>query len=332
MSSRLYWVDLLKFIGIYLVILGHHPSLDEESKRFIYSFHMPLFYMISGYLTFYKEQKFYDVFKKHICRLMIPYSFFRILGYIWWICFSYMKHEELFPRDQVTIFKPLVAIFLGLGYNTDFAYTVCTPVWFLFSLFWLKIVSIYILPSFRKSIFAMLFSIIIVMILKYLDFHAYFSLENALLAFPFYIIGYYLRHYSLLDYIKGDILFIICILTLFLSFIQLRLDRIDMCTVNYGSSLILFYIFPTLFVICLMKLFENYFNCDNKFVDKISSGTIIILGIHQYFLFILNKIFPTGSLVGCVLISFCVLLLCFPFISLFNKYIPVLVGSKPKHI
>lgn len=51
-SMRLVWLDQLKAISMYIVILGH--SLLKFKKyglcKFIYSFHMPLFFMISGFI------------------------------------------------------------------------------------------------------------------------------------------------------------------------------------------------------------------------------------------------------------------------------------------
>lgn len=50
MRERKYWIDYLKAIAIYLVILGHLPD-ELHIKWGIYLFHMPLFFIISGYCT-----------------------------------------------------------------------------------------------------------------------------------------------------------------------------------------------------------------------------------------------------------------------------------------
>ncbi len=45
--KRLMWLDAARGIGILLVLLGHtSPSFG----KFIYGFHMPLFFIISGFL------------------------------------------------------------------------------------------------------------------------------------------------------------------------------------------------------------------------------------------------------------------------------------------
>lgn len=46
-KKRIHWIDWAKFIGIWLVIIGHAPIIGGI---FIYMFHMPMFFMISGFL------------------------------------------------------------------------------------------------------------------------------------------------------------------------------------------------------------------------------------------------------------------------------------------
>lgn len=59
-NQRIAWVDLLKGIAIIFVILGHIGQGLEKSgitsfysialNNFIYSFHMPMMFILSGYL------------------------------------------------------------------------------------------------------------------------------------------------------------------------------------------------------------------------------------------------------------------------------------------
>ena len=46
-TKRLHWIDTLKAIGIMLVFLGHSGAPFHDG---IYLFHMPLFFIISGFL------------------------------------------------------------------------------------------------------------------------------------------------------------------------------------------------------------------------------------------------------------------------------------------
>lgn len=49
-KERLHWLDYSKTIGMYLVVLGHVKDNTLLLKGIIYSFHMPLFFFLSGFL------------------------------------------------------------------------------------------------------------------------------------------------------------------------------------------------------------------------------------------------------------------------------------------
>ena len=51
MSERVIWVDTAKGFAIISVVLGH-SSLPIELRSVVYSFHMPLFFMLSGVFLF----------------------------------------------------------------------------------------------------------------------------------------------------------------------------------------------------------------------------------------------------------------------------------------
>ena len=64
MKERIKWIDTAKGIAIVLVVIGHvvqsyhNVNLYEDSvlfnfsSRFVYSFHMPLFMLVSGMLLY----------------------------------------------------------------------------------------------------------------------------------------------------------------------------------------------------------------------------------------------------------------------------------------
>lgn len=53
-------IEQVYFLGIFLVILGHSHPIGTEYPQwintFIYRFHMPLFFFISGVLIFYSTR------------------------------------------------------------------------------------------------------------------------------------------------------------------------------------------------------------------------------------------------------------------------------------
>ena len=52
-TDRIEWIDIAKGFGILLVILGHTIAYDCSHIVYnsIYSFHMPLFFFLSGVMS-----------------------------------------------------------------------------------------------------------------------------------------------------------------------------------------------------------------------------------------------------------------------------------------
>ncbi len=71
MSHRIDWIDMLKGLGIILVVFGHTAHAKDTIRILIYSFHMPMFFIISGYL--FKTKDKYKNFLKKFMTLLLPY-------------------------------------------------------------------------------------------------------------------------------------------------------------------------------------------------------------------------------------------------------------------
>jgi len=67
-GGRLLYVDVMKAVGIVLVVAGHTIS---SSHRLLYSFHMPLFFFISG-MTF-KPKPYRAFLRSRAGTLLLPY-------------------------------------------------------------------------------------------------------------------------------------------------------------------------------------------------------------------------------------------------------------------
>lgn len=80
-GSRIDYLDIAKGIGILLVIVGHIPYVSEPIRQYIVSFHMPLFFIISGMLIRY-TRSYQGNIKSFIGRkvrnLLLPYVFFSV--------------------------------------------------------------------------------------------------------------------------------------------------------------------------------------------------------------------------------------------------------------
>lgn len=79
--------DHAKAIGIVLVVWGHTPGVPGEWRTLIYSFHMPLFFFISGYLlkTDKLDRGLPGQVRAAAHTLLTPYVFFFAVSLAYWL-------------------------------------------------------------------------------------------------------------------------------------------------------------------------------------------------------------------------------------------------------
>lgn len=88
-NKRLDWLDMAKGYGILLVILGH-IVVEEPYHSLIYSFHMPLFFFLSG-IVYRSDVGFVPFVKKKAKSLLLPYLFLGLLLAVWGVLIETMK-------------------------------------------------------------------------------------------------------------------------------------------------------------------------------------------------------------------------------------------------
>lgn len=241
MKERYKELDLMKGIGILLVYLGHSFNLPDFKWTKIlfflgstaYSFHMPLFFFISGlFSNTNKEINLEKFYKGKIKRLLIPYLFINLI--------------DFFPR---TLFPQLVNSEFGgvkevLFYGTKIS-------WFVYTLFIIFMVfpflDKYILKKDKYYLFGLL--LIILNYLKIFNNIGIFSLGAVINYLLFFYLGYIIKPLykeKLKNGIGSKNLIFLIISTVFLSF------SYKYFYLNYFNSII-FAVLGILFIlnICL---------------------------------------------------------------------------------
>ena len=76
--QRIEYIDFMKGIAIFLVVLGHVYQFCFKDTgqvfQFIYIFHMPFFFLLSGYFA-QRTRVNVDFFKKKTISLLFPFVF-----------------------------------------------------------------------------------------------------------------------------------------------------------------------------------------------------------------------------------------------------------------
>lgn len=76
-------IDIIRGILICLVILGHAVEAQSKIHRYIYGFHMPCFFLISGYLNVYDSTVSMKEYSKKIARRYVrPYFIYSAVFFV----------------------------------------------------------------------------------------------------------------------------------------------------------------------------------------------------------------------------------------------------------
>ena len=111
-TSRLSWLDIMKGLGIILVVVGHISS-NKIIFNWLYSFHMPLFFFAAGWV--YKKKQFFIDIKRRIQTIVIPYFSFGLVILIYW-----QLIERKFRYSNMSFTKALFGLLSGEYNYLDF--------------------------------------------------------------------------------------------------------------------------------------------------------------------------------------------------------------------
>ena len=127
--GRLQFIDIAKGLGILSVILCHIFYQGQPINIFLYAYHMPLFFFVSG-MFINSKQSLKTFFVKQLRTIYIPYAAFVYIDFL--VRFVLYRASVY---SSISVFR-LLKNLVGLGdpyFNT--------PLWFLFSLFLIKMVA-----------------------------------------------------------------------------------------------------------------------------------------------------------------------------------------------
>lgn len=146
-KERFLEIDICRGIGILLVVLGHALKQTGETNTafevlnsVIYSFHMPLFFFLSGFvavklLNLKGSAEKIAYIRGRAFRLLIPYFF---------VGLCYMPLKFVLSRYAVKAYDFSAAWQILLGENPN------TALWFLYVLFWISCICALLLT--RKNL------------------------------------------------------------------------------------------------------------------------------------------------------------------------------------
>jgi len=103
MQDRRDYIDVAKGLGILLVVLGHNLGLAQTFAFYlIFSFHMPLFFFLSG-MVFNPQGSLLDLLAKKFRSVLLPFFSIVIIIHLMLAVFSNMKLPVAFKRGMTSI-------------------------------------------------------------------------------------------------------------------------------------------------------------------------------------------------------------------------------------
>lgn len=242
--NRIEWIDIAKGLGILAVILGH-CHIPDKAWNAIYSWHMPIFFLISGF--FYRERPFLDLVKAKFNTLLKPYFYTCIGIALIEGAKALIAHHSVW----VTMRNWLLAGIYGSYFGVKFGFNFIGPIWFFPALFFTMVL---LHTSLRlKHPFSVIFVIL-------LSLCGYFgskwiglpgSINQGMIALPYAYIGYIIKkHHLNIDLVNKKALFPFFII--YCLGIVDGYGKIDINTAYYGKG-----IGDYLFSIIAVLLFLN---------------------------------------------------------------------------
>lgn len=313
------FLDVTRFIGIYLVIFAHFMFSYHYSfiSGYIFSFHMPLFFIVSGILhrdVAFSKQALWRI----VYALLIPYLLYNLIGLLYLYFFSNRSVEFLLNRVISTL----------LGENP-----ITGASWFLLALFWSKFWSLFLHSKKAMIVFSL---ICIAIVLLYDNLQWKFAhnnllmLRTALASFPFFTIGYLIQDFIRLK-IKNRYILILALLFGLLHLVfWYSWGSLSMGEMKYHNLLVIYptATFGSLALLYVSRLLVSYLSC--PFVKDISRGTMIIVGLHFFVIYevLVDYTFKVMPLRYIALWSIVILLGFYVIIKLTYNRLPILYGKK----
>lgn len=321
--TRYAWVDWMRLIGIYFIVLGHFFSIHHD---WIYTFNVPLFFILSGFLT-KKETDNRLFFKKLFFNYIIPILIICTVNFVVSLI-TQLLHEPVTIKTFIkATIKFIFAIFSGFH---TYGLGGLGAMWFVYTLIILKILYQFIPKKFHIALFLITLAGTFVLC-RYTSLVWRFSHSNAiidsLLAMPFFLIGDALKRWK--TYLHQDygnkILLLIMAVAFIIVVLCARVNpevRLYICT--YSNSLIICLIGGCAGTIGIWA-FSKLLGTIPAFCALMANGTMLILGFHGYMIAPLKELLSLAPIYD-PLIALAIVLLFYPFIFLSNRYFPYILG------
>lgn len=221
-QSRDITFDIMKGIGIILVLIGHVWSVyTPNAHRFIFSFHMPMFFIVAGYFSksYTDKQSAWHSVKHFFIRLCVPAIITQIAIVLWALLDKYAK-----GGSWDGVITELLSVFWADVYGpmTPWGKLTYGVIWFLLALFVSKCLLL-LFSRLKAWAIPISFSLALGAIALHHVFpYSIWSITLGLTALPFVTIGWWFRNNKIPIW-----LIVVCIACWVIAFVCSDMDMYE---------------------------------------------------------------------------------------------------------
>ena len=303
MENRIYYLDCARALGIIGVVYGHVFGFENIISTWFFSFHVPLFFIISGVLVSEKRSTIIGILKKNAKKLIVPYLWFSI------------------PFIMYEIYK------MGMvGLETSISKTVCgygmSALWFLPALFWgLSLFRIFLLVFIKISSKWLLYIICtVIFVLPFLirtESVVGIVFLRVCTAVGFIGFGHFISLWINKRTINNMIGMLILIINLGATWVN---GAVDLYELNYGNP-VLYFIQATTGSVAILVFCKNICFKETLF-SCIGRNTLTIMATHQMVIIVITQFVSDEKIVFLL-----TMVVEIPIVYVINKYFPFVLGK-----
>lgn len=338
-AKRIEWLDVLKCLAMFIVIVGHtyRGRTPDTLRYYIYTFHMPLFFMISGMGFQIQTSRHHftagQMVRNKVRTLLWPYFILNILVIPLW----YYRCRILF-RSKETFGTLILAIFYS---NQKWNNLPASATWFIPCLF-LSMMLFYAITRIstndqQTAIFSILAGLVTyTMSVTYTDVFPYpWHLATVPMGCMFFMIGYmFMKYHDRIESALPKKLWQEALLVLGclgLGYFCARNNvKISMGVNSYGS--LVFFLLSSLPFSFVCYLVSRHIPGLGVF-RLIGRNTIVYLAFHQQFILILSAMGGSAEYFLVhhpMVVSVSIFIGLIPLAWVIEKFAPFLIGKKKR--
>ncbi|MFE7820606.1 acyltransferase family protein [Priestia megaterium] len=300
-KQRSMLLDMIKGIAIILVVVGH--SGNPDINKYFYWFHMPIFFLISGYL--FKSSNdlssFKDWLRKTVSKLLIPYVTFLII--ITSIRYLYLIGSSNTNISQIT--KDVALTIFG---GTFFPSQYYVVMWFITCMIFTQVIFALLITLIKNRI-AVGAIVFVLYLVAHIEstinmtnkLYIPWAADVALISIFYFAIGYFVKTH--VDYIKTLPVKLFAVIAFLLSVILVVADRYQYISYNLDlrgriyNHIFLDFLIPVIFTTSILLIGSISVNIPilRTILSEFGKTSLIIMYLHIPIKLIIENFYHNNS-------------------------------------